>query len=114
MQTTLAADTARNTQQNVPYFSPTGERGMALDARAQWLTWKRDDRRLVQVLQAGTGRYRQDGFGSGATQHVRYAHEWFWGPGNSLRYGLGSSVHPYDGVRERRKEVFVQISVALP
>lgn len=114
LQTTLATDAARNTLQNVPYFSPTVERGMALDARAQWLTWKRDDRRFVQVLEGGAGRYRQDGFGSGATQHVRYAHEWFWGPGNSLRYGLGTSVHPYDGVRERRREVFVQFSVALP
>jgi biofilm PGA synthesis protein PgaA len=114
LQTTLASDTARNALQNVPYFSPSGELGVALDARAQWLTWKRDDRRFVQALEAGTGRYRQDGFGGGATQHVRYAHEWAWGPGNSLRYGLGSSVHPYDGVRERRHEVFVQFSMALP
>lgn len=114
LQTTLGADSARNALQTVPYFSPRGERGMALDARAQWLTWKRDDRRLVQVLEAGTGRYRQDGFGSGATQHLRYAHEWAWGPGNSLRYGLGTSVHPYDGVSERRREVFLQLSVALP
>jgi len=111
LQTTLAADAARNGRQDVPYFSPARESGAALTARAQWLTWKRDDRVFLQVLEAGAGRYRQAGFGSGPTSQLRYAHEWNWGAGWQLRYGLGTSTHPYDGVKERRKEAFVHFSM---
>lgn len=111
LSTTLAADTARYAQQNVPYFSPSREDTLSLTGRAQWLTWKRDDRVMNQVLEAGVGRYRQAGFGSGATNMVRYAHEWNWGAGWQVRYGLGTSLHPYDGVGERRREIFIGFSM---
>ena len=113
-ETVLAADAGRNRLQAVPYFSPGQESAAMLTARGQWLTWKSDDRTMLQVLEAGIGRYRQQGFGSGATSLVRYAHEWNWGAGWLLRYGLGTSTHPYDGETERRREVFIDFSMPLP
>jgi len=111
--TTLAADAGRYGLQGVPYFSPERESTLSVTGRGQWLTWKRDDLVMLQVLEAGLGRYRQAGFGGGAANTVRYAHEWAWGAGWLLRYGLGTGTHPYDGVSERRREVFLQFSMPL-
>ncbi|RYZ01637.1 MAG: poly-beta-1,6 N-acetyl-D-glucosamine export porin PgaA, partial [Comamonadaceae bacterium] len=110
-ETTLAADAARHGSQAVPYFSPEREHGTALTSRLQLLTWKRDDAQLLQVAEAGVGRYSQAGFGSGPTTVLRYAHEWNWDAGWRLRYGVGTSTHPYDGTRERRREVFLHFSM---
>ncbi|MDP9898876.1 poly-beta-1,6 N-acetyl-D-glucosamine export porin PgaA [Variovorax ginsengisoli] len=112
-ETTLGGETARYDRQDTPYFSPARESAVELGARARYLTWKRDDRSFAQVVEASTGRYRQEGFGSGPTWSLRYAHEWSFGPTMQLRYGLGVSSHPYDGVRERRPFVFLNLSVPL-
>ncbi|MBU2288182.1 MAG: poly-beta-1,6 N-acetyl-D-glucosamine export porin PgaA, partial [Gammaproteobacteria bacterium] len=110
---TLGAETARSDRQDVAYFSPSSESALQLGLAARYLTWKRDDRRWVQVVQVSGGSYRQAGFGGGPLWSVRYAHEWDVGPALRLRYGLGISGHPYDGVREQRKFVFLNLSVPL-
>ncbi|WP_187394942.1 poly-beta-1,6 N-acetyl-D-glucosamine export porin PgaA [Pigmentiphaga aceris] len=113
LESTLGAEVAGADRQDVPYFSPSRERAVELGLRAQYLTWKRDDRRFYQVVQAGTGRYNQAGFGSGALWSVRYQHQWDIGDALQLSYGLGISSHPYDGRSERSREVFLTISVPL-
>ncbi len=114
LETVLAADAGRSDTQAVPYFSPSRDNTVSLGGRGQWLTWKRDDSVFLQVLEADAGRYNQAGFGSGPTRGLRYAHEWNSGNGRQLRYGLATSTHPYDGVSERRNELFLNLSVPLP
>jgi len=111
--TTLSAQTGGNSRQNTPYFSPSRETGVELTTRSQWLTWKRDDRQLFQVLEAGAGAYRQSGEGTGPLWSLRYAHEWNVGRSVQVRYGVGISSHPYDGDNEKRREVFLLLSVPL-
>ena len=113
LESIVGGEIAGADRQDVPYFSPSREKSLELGLRAQYLTWKRDDRRFYQVVQASTGQYRQAGFGGGALWSLRYQHQWDIGDALQLSYGLGVSSHPYDGRSERSREVFLTISVPL-
>jgi biofilm PGA synthesis protein PgaA len=114
LETRLGAGASRSRQQEVPYFSPSSDASAQLTVRAQWLNWKSDDRQFFQAIEASAGRYHQAGFGAGPLWALRYEHKWALGPKLTLRYGLGISSHPYDGVRERQRSVFMNLSMPLP
>ncbi len=113
LESTLGAESGRSDRQDVAYFSPSRESAVQLGLAARYLTWKRDDRRFTQVVEVSGGSYHQANFGSDPLWSVRYSHEWELGPSLLFRYGIGVSSHPYDGVRERRKFVFFNVSVPL-
>ncbi|SFO98467.1 poly-beta-1,6 N-acetyl-D-glucosamine export porin PgaA [Variovorax sp. OK605] len=114
LETQLAADTGRGRAIDVPYFNPSSDTSVQLGVRAQWLNWKRDDRQFFQAVELSGGSYRQAGFGSGPLWSLRYEHRWNLGPKLTLRYGLSISSHPYDGVSERQRGVFLNLSTPLP
>ncbi|WP_445288495.1 poly-beta-1,6 N-acetyl-D-glucosamine export porin PgaA [Variovorax atrisoli] len=114
LETRLGADASRGRTVDAPYFNPSSDSSVQFSVRAQWLNWKRDDRQFFQVLELGGGSYRQAGFGSGPMWSLRYEHRWNLGPKLTLRYGLVFSGHPYDGVRERQRGVFLNLSTPLP
>ncbi|WP_432729498.1 poly-beta-1,6 N-acetyl-D-glucosamine export porin PgaA [Variovorax sp. W6] len=114
LETRLGADAGRGRAIDAPYFNPSSDSSVQLSVRAQWLNWKRDDRQFFQAVELGGGSYRQAGFGSGPMWSLRYEHRWNFGPKLTLRYGLVVSSHPYDGVRERQRGVFLNLSTPLP
>lgn len=115
LETRLGADASHGRAiDNAPYFNPSGDSSVQLSVRAQWLNWKRDDRQFFQAVEIAGGSYRQAGFGSGPMWTLRYEHRWNLGPALTLRYGLSISGHPYDGVRERQRGVFLNLSTPLP
>ncbi|MDQ0084947.1 biofilm PGA synthesis protein PgaA [Variovorax boronicumulans] len=115
LETKLGADASRGRAiDTAPYFNPSSDSSVQLSVRAQWLNWKRDDRQFFQAVELGGGSYRQAGFGSGPMWTLRYEHRWNLGPRLALRYGLSISSHPYDGVRERQRGVFLNLSTPLP
>ena len=79
----------------------------------EWLTWKSDDKQFFQVAEVSTGGYRQADFGTKPLWSLRYAHQWNLGPKLQLRYGLSLSSHPYDGVREQQRSVFLNLLLPL-
>lgn len=109
----LSADGSRNSQQDVAYFSPSSDSSVGLALRGQWLNWKSDDRQFFQAVELSAGRYQQAGFGSGPEWSIRYEHRWDLGPRFTLRYGLSYGSHPYDGVRERQRAAFLNLSTPL-
>ena len=44
---------------------------------------------------------------------MRYEHRWALGQKLTLRYGLTFGSHPYDGVREKQRGVFLNLSMPL-
>jgi biofilm PGA synthesis protein PgaA len=115
LETKLGADASRGRAiDTAPYFNPSSDSSVQLSVRAQWLNWKSDDRQFFQAVELGGGNYRQAGFGSGPMWTLRYEHRWNLGPRLALRYGLSISSHPYDGVRERQRGVFLNLSTPLP
>lgn len=113
LETRLGAGTSRGRDIDTPYFNPSSDSTVQLAVRAQWLNWKRDDRQFFQAVELTGGNYRQAGFGSGPLWSLRYEHRWDLGPRFTLRYGLSISSHPYDGVRERQRGVFLNLSMPL-
>lgn len=113
LESVLGAYTSRNRLQDTPYFSPSRDASLQASLRGQWLSWKRDDRQFFQALEVGAGRYHQTGFGSGTVWVLRYEHQWNLGPRLQVRYGLSLSRHPYDGVSEQQRGVFVSLVVPL-
>lgn len=110
-QTTLSVGRSSNRLQDVPYYSPDSDVSAELEARYQWLTWKRDDRTFVQRVYANVGAYKQSGYGSSPIYGLRYEHEWRFRPGWSVRYGIGAAWHPYDGERERRTVGYLNLTI---
>ncbi|WP_186332285.1 poly-beta-1,6 N-acetyl-D-glucosamine export porin PgaA [Bordetella genomosp. 13] len=110
-QTTLSVGRSTNRLTDVPYYSPASDLSADLEARYQWLTWKRDDRTFVQRLYANAGTYKQSGYGSGMAYGLRYEHEWSFRPGWSVIYGIGAAWHPYDGERERRTVGYLNLVI---
>lgn len=113
LETRLEADTGRGRALDTPYFNPSRDASVQATVRAQWLNWKSDDRQFFQAVELGGGSYHQAGFGSGPLWSLRYEHRWNFGQKFTLRYGLSISSHPYDGVRERQRGVFLNLSMPL-
>jgi biofilm PGA synthesis protein PgaA len=114
LETKLTTAAGQGRAVDAPYFNPSSDSSTELGVRAQWLNWKRDDRQFFQAVELSGGSYRQAGFGSGPLWSLRYEHRWELGPKLTLRYGLSISSHPYDGVRERQRGVFLNLSMPLP
>lgn len=96
-----SAGTSRGTLDDVPYFNPSRDRSWEIGLRADHLAWRRYDRHFRHRLTASAGQYWQEGFGSAWVPSLRYEHEWRFGLGKVLVYGVNWSRPVYDGQRER-------------
>ncbi len=111
--TTAEWSAGRHAKSDVSYFSPRSYHGAQIWGRAQWLTWKRDQRRLLQVLEVGGGVYAQAGHGSMPVRGIKLTHEWSLGRGATVSYGVSWMRRPYDGVQEIQRAIFIGFSVPL-
>jgi biofilm PGA synthesis protein PgaA len=92
------------------YFNPSRDHAVDLTLLNEWLTWRFYTNAFRQRLALSVGQYWQNGFNTGATYGVRYEHQWDWQERLSLRYGIGHSAHPYDGVREPRDYAYIHLN----
>ena len=104
-ETTFGADASHNTlQQGASYFNPRNDRSLWLTGAIEHLTWRNYDYSLRQRLALTGGRYWQleQGFAPENMGAIEYGHRWEVDRDLSLRYSIGRSLRPYDGVREGR------------
>lgn len=102
-ETTLGADASHNSLgYAAAYFNPPKDHSWWAAAAVEHVAWRNYDRAFRQRLVLTTGSYWQSGFGSGATDAIEYQHRWELDRDLSLRYGIGRSLRPYDGIREAR------------
>jgi biofilm PGA synthesis protein PgaA len=113
LESLLSADTSSSRLQATPYFSPSHDASVQAGLNGEWLTWKADNRQFFQIFGVSTGGYRQADFGTKPLWNLRYEHQWNLGQKLQLRYGLSLSSHPYDGVREQQRSVFVNFLLPL-
>ena len=111
--TTATFATARNRMIAAPYFNPRSEQEITVAAKVEWLNWQRYETHFKQTLTLQTGQYHQAGFASGAVADLHYEHDWALGNALSLSYGIGHSVHPYDGIREQRRYGYLTLNWML-
>ena len=102
--------TSRNTLAGAPYFNPSRDFSPTLEFANEWLQWRRYTRAFRHRLVVAVGSYAQQGFATGPVANVRYEQEWDADDRLALRYGLGRTVHPYDGVRTTRDYVYFALN----
>lgn len=101
---------SRNSLAGAPYFNPSRDFAPTLEFANEWLQWRRYERAFRHRLYVALGSYRQEGFGSGPTTNLRYEQEWAADDRLTLRYGIGRSQHPYDGVRDTRNYGYLSLN----
>ncbi len=112
LDATVGAYTSRNTTvPTAPYYNPSNDRELDLTLANEWLTWRSYHNDFFQRLIFSGGEYWENGFGAGTAYSVRYEHQWDWQQQLTLRYGLGHSVHPYDGQKEDRNFGYLSLDV---
>lgn len=104
---------SRNSARDVVYFNPISDREATVALLGEWRTWRRYRRSFVQQAQVYTGRYWQKDFNAGSTSGLQYGHLWSFDDVFSIGYGLGVSMHPYDGVREKRHYGYLNLNWAI-
>ncbi|MGS1079568.1 poly-beta-1,6 N-acetyl-D-glucosamine export porin PgaA [Pseudoxanthomonas beigongshangi] len=93
---------SRASREDTPYFNPSRDGTLELGLRADQLVWREYERHFRHRFTATAGRYWQEGFGTAWVPSLRYEHEWQFGLGRVLTYGINWSRPVYDGVREER------------
>ncbi|WP_445143477.1 poly-beta-1,6 N-acetyl-D-glucosamine export porin PgaA [Dyella sp. Tek66A03] len=84
----------------VNYFNPRRDHEVMLTGIGDYVTWRNYDYLFTQRLEAGVGRYGQQGYPAGDITYLRYAHAWQLGRAIEWHYGIAVLRRPYDGVRE--------------
>lgn len=85
---------------NVPYFSPTRDRSLDVGIEHRLRLFHRYERRIVQIVGAGAGRYYQAGFGTGSTWSLRYRLDFTLSERLSIGIEADRLGQRFDGVRE--------------
>lgn len=98
----VTGSASRNSRDDAPYFNPSSDASLQFAVRADHLAWRRYEHHLRQRLTVGAGPYHQEGFGADWVPQARYEHQWQFGVGRVLTYGVSWSRPVYDGRREER------------
>lgn len=94
----IEASWGRNSDTNVPYFSPDHDSTLMLTHRMDHRLMRRYDRYWLHRLYTGGGYYEQDLFDRQFIWDVRYEHEFQVSAWTVLLLGIGQSHRYYDGV----------------
>jgi biofilm PGA synthesis protein PgaA len=109
LDTRLDLDTSSNTLADTNYFNPRSDFTGTVTLQNQWLQYRRYDRGLSHELDLGLGEYSERGYGAGLVASLRYQLVYDVNDRLSLRGGLGRTIRPYDGARERLDVVIFNV-----
>jgi len=84
----------------ISYFNPINDRFVGVSFQNEWLQFSRFNRSIKHILTLGGGNYLQQAFVSGKVFNVHYEQAYQATDFLSYRYGIGHSIHPYDGEQE--------------
>lgn len=110
LEVTGALYTSRNTRAGAPYFNPSRDFSPTLELANEWIQWRRYTRAFKHRVVVAVGAYRQEGFGTGRVAAARYEQEWAADDRLLVRYGVGRTLHPYDGIKTARDYAYVYLN----
>lgn len=105
----LSLSTSTNSALGRAYFNPERDQELSLGLRSEWLLWRRYQRWFKHALGVKWGQYWQSGFAGGSVGDVHYEQEWSRDDILNMKYGIGRSFHPYDGVRDYRSYLYMNL-----
>jgi biofilm PGA synthesis protein PgaA len=110
LEITGALYASNNSLAGAPYFNPSRDFSPTVEFANQWIQWRRYTREFRHRVVVGLGSYQQQGFGTGPVASIRYEQEWDADDRLALRYGIGRTQHPYDGVRTTRDFLYASLN----
>lgn len=110
LDTRLGVFASDNTQADVAYFNPRRDFSLDLNVINEWMLWRRYERSFKHRFELGVGRYWQKDFSAKLSTGVRYEHEWSLDKFRTLSYGVGYNRQPFDGVVDKRRSLFLNLS----
>jgi len=110
LEVTGAVETSHASSTNVAYFNPARDIDSSVQLTNEWLQWRRYNRSFRHRVILTAGNYWQQSFGSGPAYSARYEQEWSADYRVTVRYGIGRSLHPYDGVQSARNFAYVSFN----
>ncbi len=110
LEVTAGLYASSNSLAGAPYFNPSRDFSPTLEFANEWLQWRRYTRAFRHRLVVSAGSYWQKDFGSGPVLGARYEQEWVADDRLALRYGIGRTQHPYDGVKTTRDYAYLSLN----
>ncbi|MBC7804029.1 MAG: poly-beta-1,6 N-acetyl-D-glucosamine export porin PgaA [Candidatus Parcubacteria bacterium] len=110
LEITAALYASRNSLAGTPYFNPSRDFSPTLEFANEWIQWRRYTRAFRHRVVVTVGNYWQQGFGTGPVAGARYEQEWTADDRLTLRYGIGRSKHPYDGIDTTRDYGYLTVN----
>ncbi len=105
----VSAHTSRGSRgDTVGYFNPQRDASTNIGLRVDHITWRRYETAFRQRVEVMAGPYRQRDAGTHWVPSLGYRHLWRR-DGHELEYGVGWSRPVYDGQREQRVAVDVEL-----
>ena len=110
LEVTAGLYTSHNSLAGTEYFNPSNDFSPTLEFANEWLQWRRYTQSFRHRLVLTVGSYSQQGFGSGPVSGARYEQEWQADDRLVVRYGVGRSLHPYEGVQTGRNYGYLYLN----
>jgi biofilm PGA synthesis protein PgaA len=101
---------SQNSRAGAPYFNPSRDLSPTVEFANEWIHWRRYTRAFRHRLVFAVGDYRQQGFNTMPVAAIRYEQEWMADDRLLVRYGIGRTRHPYDGIQTTRNYAYVALN----
>ena len=101
---------SHNSAVGAAYFNPSRDFSPSVEFANEWLQWRRYTRLFTHRLVVSAGTYSQSGFATGPAYGARYEQEWESDDRLTFRYGIGRSLHPYDGAHTARNYAYFSLN----
>jgi len=92
---------SRNTLAGAPYFNPSQDRSVQVDATVEQRLSLNYERSLWHYWGGALGSYWQQDYGAGAIGSLHWRLRWRWDPFTEVDGGIEGSRRIYDGIAER-------------
>lgn len=99
--TRLDLESSQNSLAETNYFNPSRDATGVITLKNQWLQFRHYDQSLSHEVDIGLGNYWQRGYGNGSVASLAYQLVYDVNDQLVLKAGLGRTLRPYDGERER-------------
>ncbi|MBV6271515.1 poly-beta-1,6 N-acetyl-D-glucosamine export porin PgaA [Alcaligenaceae bacterium CGII-47] len=101
---------SRNTLSNTPYFNPASDLTVLPALQFTHTLYRHYETQWEQQLLIGVGTYSQQDFGTGGVFTIGYGQRFRYNDVLDIGFKVSSTARPYDGVRERDLDVFVDMT----
>jgi biofilm PGA synthesis protein PgaA len=109
LDTRVDVDTSSNSLDNTNYFNPRRDLSGIVTFENMWQQYRHYDNALSHEFDFGIGEYWERNYGDGVVALARYQLVYEVNDRLTLKAGVGRSIRPFDGQRERLDQILFNL-----